>query len=107
MTIQLTEIGVLLDSVEELAKKKQLTMAQIALAWSLSKDGISAPIVGTTSLTNLKDLIGMYCCSCILRRPGHWCRADLRAEAVNIKLSPEEIKYLEEPYKPTGVAGHQ
>jgi aryl-alcohol dehydrogenase-like predicted oxidoreductase len=33
-------------------------MAQVALAWAMSKDGVSAPIVGTTSLDNLKDLLG-------------------------------------------------
>ena len=32
-------------------------MAQVALAWSLSKDGVAAPIVGTTKLDNLKELI--------------------------------------------------
>ena len=33
-------------------------MAQIAVAWSLAKEGVSAPIVGTTSLKNLQELIG-------------------------------------------------
>lgn len=33
-------------------------MAQIAIAWVLSKPYVSAPIVGTTSLDNLKDIIG-------------------------------------------------
>lgn len=33
-------------------------MAQIATAWVLAKDGVTAPIVGTTSLKNLEDLIG-------------------------------------------------
>lgn len=33
-------------------------MAQIALAWSLANDYVHAPIVGTTSLENLKELIG-------------------------------------------------
>ena len=33
-------------------------MAQIAIAWVLSKDGVTAPIVGTTNLNNLKDIIG-------------------------------------------------
>ena len=48
-----------LDSrVEEIAKKKGATMAQIAIAWSLSKPGVTAPIVGTTSLKNLEDIIG-------------------------------------------------
>lgn len=33
-------------------------MAQVALAWILSRDFITAPIVGTTSLDKLKDLLG-------------------------------------------------
>lgn len=33
-------------------------MAQVALAWVMSKDGVTAPIVGSTSLENLKDLFG-------------------------------------------------
>lgn len=33
-------------------------MAQIATAWILSKPGVTAPIVGTTSLKNLEDIIG-------------------------------------------------
>lgn len=35
-------------------------MAQVALAWNLSRDFITAPIVGTTSLDKLKDLLGMF-----------------------------------------------
>lgn len=34
-------------------------MAQVAIAWLLSKPEVSAPIVGTTSLKNLEDIIGM------------------------------------------------
>ena len=64
--------------VEEIAKKKGVSMAQIATAWVMAKDGknllllarkcpelipvhvgVTAPIVGTTSLKNLEDLIGM------------------------------------------------
>jgi aryl-alcohol dehydrogenase-like predicted oxidoreductase len=45
--------------VEELAKKKGISMAQLALAWSLANDFITAPIVGTTNLDSLKELIGM------------------------------------------------
>ncbi|KAH7914144.1 aryl-alcohol dehydrogenase, partial [Hygrophoropsis aurantiaca] len=71
--------------LEEVAKQKGATMAQIALAWSMAKDGVTAPIVGTTSLENLKDLLG----------------------AIHIKLSGEEIKYLEEPYQPKAVIGHR
>ncbi|KAH9916508.1 Aldo/keto reductase [Fomitopsis serialis] len=70
--------------VEELAGKKGVSMAQVALAWTLAKDGITAPIVGTTSLKNLEDLI----------------------DAINVELTSDEIKYLEEPYKPLEVYGH-
>jgi len=59
-------------------------MAQIALAWCMAKDGVTAPIVGTTSLENLHDLLG----------------------AVNIELTADEMKYLEEPYQPRNIIGH-
>ncbi|KAK7692873.1 hypothetical protein QCA50_004508 [Cerrena zonata] len=74
----------IVNRVEEISKKKGVTMAQIATAWVLAKDGVSAPIVGTTSLKNLEELIA----------------------AVHISLSEEELKYLEEAYKPSPVIGH-
>ncbi|KAL1754901.1 NADP-dependent oxidoreductase domain-containing protein [Schizophyllum commune] len=74
----------IVNRVEELAKKKGCSMAQLSLAWIMSKPGVTAPIVGTTSLENLQDLIG----------------------AVDIKLSEEDVKYLEEPYHPQAVIGH-
>ncbi|KLO06996.1 oxidoreductase [Schizopora paradoxa] len=70
--------NVILNRVEEIANRRGLTMAQVALAWVMHKDGISAPIVGTTSLKNMDELIA----------------------SVHIKLSDEEMKYLEEPYAP-------
>ena len=57
-------------------------MAQIAIAWTLSK-GVTAPIIGTTSLTNLVEAV----------------------EGVKVKLTPEEIKELEAPYVPRPVTG--
>ena len=68
--------------IEEVAKKLNLTMAQVSLGWIMAKS--TAPIIGTTSLKNLEDLIG----------------------AVHVKLSDEDMKYLEEPYLPRGIAGH-
>ncbi|KAL1938235.1 hypothetical protein VTO73DRAFT_11879 [Trametes versicolor] len=70
--------------VEEIAKKRGISMAQVAIAWVLSKSGVSAPIVGSTSLANLEDIIN----------------------GVELKLTDEEIKALEEPYKPVPVYGH-
>ena len=67
---------------EEVAKRLGLSMAVVALAWILAKT--DAPIVGTTSLKNLDELI----------------------DAVNVKLSDEDIKALEEPYLPRGIFGH-
>ena len=57
-------------------------MAQIAIAWTLSK-GITAPIIGTTSLKNLVEAV----------------------EGVKVKLTAEEIKELEAPYVPRPVSG--
>ncbi|KAI0631586.1 oxidoreductase [Trametes polyzona] len=74
----------IVNRVEELAKKKGAKMAQIALAWILAKPGVTAPIIGTTNLSNLEDLLG----------------------ALDIKLTEEEVKYLEESYKPMAIVGH-
>ncbi|KAF8652905.1 hypothetical protein AX14_008324 [Amanita brunnescens Koide BX004] len=59
-------------------------MAQVALAWILSKDVVTAPIVGTSSLEKLHDSI----------------------KSVHVKLTEEEIRYLEEPYRPKAIVGH-
>ncbi|KAI9066914.1 aryl-alcohol dehydrogenase [Trametes sanguinea] len=74
----------IVNRVEELAKRKNATMAQVALAWILSKPGVSAPIIGTTSIKNLEDLLGAF----------------------DVKLSEDEVKYLEEPYAPMPIVGH-
>ena len=60
-------------------------MAQVALAWVMAKPGVTAPIVGTTSLANLEDLLG----------------------ALDVTLDAEEVKFLEEPYKPVPIFGHE
>ncbi|KAI0628886.1 Aldo/keto reductase [Trametes polyzona] len=70
--------------VEELAKKHGVSMAKIATAWVLAKPHVSAPIIGTTSLKNLEDIIG----------------------AVEVRLADDEVKYLEEPYQPLNIIGH-
>ncbi|KAF7800162.1 hypothetical protein EIP86_011409 [Pleurotus ostreatoroseus] len=70
--------------IEEIAKKRDISMAQVNIAWILSKEGVTAPIVGTTNLDNLKDIIA----------------------GVHVKLTEEEIKYLGEPYQPLNILGH-
>uniref|UniRef100_A0A8H7XNR5 NADP-dependent oxidoreductase domain-containing protein n=1 Tax=Psilocybe cubensis TaxID=181762 RepID=A0A8H7XNR5_PSICU len=74
----------ILKRVEEVSKKLGISMAQVSVAWILSKEGVSAPIVGTTSLKNLEEIIA----------------------AVDVKLTEEDIKYLEEPYVPQEIFGH-
>ncbi|KAF7794642.1 hypothetical protein EIP86_005779 [Pleurotus ostreatoroseus] len=74
----------IINRVEEIAKKRGISMAQVSIAWVLAKDSVTAPIIGTTNLDNLKDIIA----------------------GVNVKLTEEEIKYLEEPYLPLNIVGH-
>jgi aryl-alcohol dehydrogenase-like predicted oxidoreductase len=71
------------DAVESVANTRGVTMAEIALAWLLSRPGVSAPIVGAT-------------------KPEH-LEAALRA--VYIELTVEEQAALEAPYRPHAVRG--
>jgi predicted oxidoreductase len=91
----------IVDTCETIAKARGISMAQVALAWTLSKEHVSAPIVGTTSLNNLKELVGML-------RELHriWDVYMRLVAAVHIMLTDDEIKALEEGYKPRNVVGH-
>src|SRR5271170_3377788 len=71
------------DRVGEVAQKRGIPYASVALAWMLSKPYITAPIVGAT-------------------KPNHMTDA---AAALTVKLTPEEITSLEEPYIPHPVVG--
>jgi len=72
----------IVERVNKLADEKGVKMAQIAFAWSAKK--VTAPIVGTTKLENLAEMI----------------------DALKVELTDEDIKSLEEPYKPNPVMGH-
>jgi aryl-alcohol dehydrogenase (NADP+) len=72
------------DAVADVAKKRGVSAAQVALAWVLQAPGITSPIVGSTKTSQLRDLIG----------------------AVELKLSAEEVAAVEKPYRPHGVLGH-
>jgi aryl-alcohol dehydrogenase (NADP+) len=74
----------IVDRVTELAKKRGVSNIQIALAWLLNKPEITAPIIGATKPHHLPEAVA----------------------ALDIKLSDEEIKYLEEPYQPHPVLEH-
>jgi aryl-alcohol dehydrogenase-like predicted oxidoreductase len=75
----------IVDRVVELAKRRGVKPTQIALAWVLAKPGVTAPIVGASKLSHLDDHVA----------------------ALTIKLSPDEMTYLEECYQPHPVLGHQ
>jgi aryl-alcohol dehydrogenase (NADP+) len=71
------------ERVRQIANKRGVPMAQVALAWMLSKPFVTSPIVGATKMQHLDDAVA----------------------ALSIHLSPDEIKTLEEPYLPHPVLG--
>ena len=73
------------DRVAELAAERKVSQAQIALAWLLHQDGVTAPIVGATKLEHLDDALA----------------------AEQLSLSAAELARLEEPYVPHAVSGHE
>lgn len=74
----------IVERVAAVAKKHVKPMAQVALAWVLAKPGITAPIIGASKPTHLDDAVA----------------------ALSLKLDAEDMKTLEEPYKPKRVMGH-
>ena len=72
------------DRITEVAKQRGVSNSQIALAWMLAKPGVTAPIIGASKLAHLEEAL----------------------KALEIKLTPEEMKSLEEPYEPHAVLGH-
>jgi aryl-alcohol dehydrogenase (NADP+) len=72
------------ERVSQVAKARGVPNAQVALAWLLHQPGMTAPIIGASKPHHLKDALA----------------------AVELKISPEELKSLEEPYLPHAVLGH-
>jgi 1-deoxyxylulose-5-phosphate synthase len=70
------------ERAEEIAKEKGVTLSQIALAWLLNK-GVCAPIIGATKVEHLEDAVS----------------------SLEVKLSSDDMKRLEEPYKPHRIIG--
>ncbi|MEG0474536.1 MAG: aldo/keto reductase [Carnobacterium sp.] len=75
---------VIADRVAELATHKQVERVHIALAWLLQKEAVTAPVIGATKMAHLEDAV----------------------TALSVKLSNEEIAYLEEPYTPHTIVGY-
>ena len=72
-----------LERVEEMAKEKGVTPSQIALAWLLHK-GATAPIIGATKIEHVDEAVG----------------------SLQVHLSSDDMKRLEETYKPHPILGH-
>jgi aryl-alcohol dehydrogenase (NADP+) len=70
--------------VGEVAGERGVSRARVALAWLLGKEGVTAPIVGSTKAAHLEDAL----------------------EALELELTEEEIERLEAPYPPREVQGH-
>ena len=73
------------ERVAELADKHEVPRVHIALAWLLQKKPVTAPIIGATKITHLEAAVG----------------------ALSVTLSEDEVTYLEEPYTPHPIVGHQ
>jgi aryl-alcohol dehydrogenase-like predicted oxidoreductase len=73
----------IVDAVARVAEERGVSRAQVALAWLLRQPGVTAPIVGATKPHHLDDAVS----------------------AVEIQLTDEECKRLEEHYTPRGIAG--
>jgi aryl-alcohol dehydrogenase-like predicted oxidoreductase len=72
------------DAVQVVAGARDVSSAQVALAWLLTKPGVSAPIVGSTKPSHLEDALA----------------------AESLSLSEDEVATLEKPYVPHPVLGH-
>ena len=72
------------DRAAQVAARRGVRPAQIALAWLLSKPGVTAPIVGASKLHHLDEAVG----------------------ALDIRLDEAEMRFLEECYRPHRILGH-
>jgi len=72
------------DRLGEVAARRGVKPAQLALAWLLAKPGVTAPIVGASKLTHLDEAVA----------------------ALAIRLDADEIGLLEAPYQPHAILGH-
>ena len=71
------------DRVGETAKRRGVSRMQIALAWMLSRPGVTSPIIGASKLTHLDEAV----------------------DALEVQLTAEECAHLEESYQPHPVVG--
>ncbi|WP_068504320.1 aldo/keto reductase [Paenibacillus kribbensis] len=73
----------IVERVAKIAEKHGVPRVQIALAWLLQKEPVTAPIIGATKMSHLEEAVA----------------------ALAVKLTPEEVTFLEEPYVPHSIVG--
>jgi aryl-alcohol dehydrogenase (NADP+) len=73
------------ERLTEIASRRGVPNAQVALAWVLQQPGVTSPIIGATKMHHLDDAIA----------------------ALSLKLDEGELKALAEPYRPHPVLGHK
>ncbi len=73
-----------IERLAEIAEKRDLPRAHIALAWLLHKEPVVAPVIGATKISHLESAV----------------------ESASVELTPGEILFLEEPYIPHPIVGH-
>lgn len=73
----------IVDRVGEIAQKKKVTRAMIAMKWLINQQQVIAPIIGGSKIQYVKEAI----------------------KAIDVKLNSEEMKYLEELYQPHPIVG--
>ncbi|MER5917961.1 aldo/keto reductase [Streptomyces sp. NPDC001982] len=74
---------VIVERVAEIAAERGIPRAQVALAWLAQQPGVTAPIVGATKPHHLDDALA----------------------ALDVQLTGDELKRLDEPYAPHAVSG--
>jgi aryl-alcohol dehydrogenase (NADP+) len=84
-TLYREEDRAIVEQVAKIADARGVSRAQVALGWLLSKPVVTSPIVGATKAQHLQDAI----------------------DAVDLVLDEDEVRALEEPYRPHDVAGFQ
>jgi aryl-alcohol dehydrogenase (NADP+) len=72
------------ERVSEIASKRGVSNAQVALAWLLAQPGVTSPIIGASRMEHLDDAVA----------------------ALRVHLDEAELKALAEPYRPHRVLGH-
>lgn len=74
----------IVDATREIAEKRGVAPAQVALAWLLGRPAVTAPIVGATKIGHLEDAVA----------------------TVGLTLEEAEVARLEDPYRPRPIMGH-